>query len=100
MLRSAILSSSGVSFGQSDGSVSAGLLSAPEASDSARSSKGLRGVVKAGFRKGAAVWLPGIRGVKKEEDAGGACCFVGVESGGGFEKGFCDCDFVGEEKTA
>lgn len=87
ILRSAIRSSSGVSGGQSEGSVSAGLLST---SDSARSSKGLRGVVKAGLRNGVAAWFPGILGVKS---AGGAelCCLVGVARGGGFEKGFCAC---------
>ena len=55
--------------------------------------------MKAGLRNGGAVWLPGILGVKKDDGAPEPCCFVGVDMGGGFEKGFCDCDFDGDEKT-
>src|SRR5690554_707670 len=97
MLRSDMRSSSGVSLGQSDGSVSAGLVSAPEASDSARSSKGLRGVVKAGLRKAGAVWLPGILGLKKEEGGAGPCCFEGVARR--FAKRFCDGGREGDANT-
>jgi hypothetical protein len=57
ILTSLIRSASGVSFGNSDASVGAGLSSAPEASDSAKSSNGRRGVVKAGFRNGGAAAL-------------------------------------------
>lgn len=47
-------SSSGVSLARSEFSVNAGLVSAPDASDRASSSKGRRGVVNAGLRKGGA----------------------------------------------
>lgn len=63
-------------MGKSEVSVSAGLSSAPEASESTTSSKGFLGVVKAGFRKA------GADGFKEP------CC--GVKSG----RGCCDLDGV------
>lgn len=66
MFMSSNLSTSGVSSGNSEFSVKAGLLSAPEASEKAVSSKGLRGVVKAGFRNGGAVLLLCILGEKSD----------------------------------
>ena len=68
----------------SDASPSAGLSSAPEASDSTTSSKGFRGVVKAGFRNlGPFGFADDCWGVKKDL-AGWA--FDGVAKGLGREE--------------
>ena len=83
-------------MGKSDTSVWAGLSSAPEASDSAKSSKGRLGVVKAGFRNGGAAAFGGTWGVKNDDWGGRA--LEGVPK---FAKGFgLKLGFEGEEKTA
>jgi hypothetical protein len=66
-------SSSGVSFGAAEVSVKAGLLSAPDASEKTGSSKAFRGVVKAGFRNGAAVWPDCIFGENIDVCGGCGC---------------------------
>lgn len=53
-MTSPVRSASGVSLGKSDVSVSAGLSSAHDVSDKARSSNAFLGVVKAGLRNGGA----------------------------------------------
>ncbi len=62
----------------SDVSVNAGLLSIPEASERMGSSKGFRGVVKAGFRNGGAVWPGWILGEKKDVCGGCGCGLDGL----------------------
>jgi len=91
---------SGVSFGKSEFSVKAGLLSAPDASDKAMSSNGRRGVVKAGFLNGGAGCTTGILGVKNDEGGAGTCCLEGVVGIWVFDSERCGACFAGDEKTS
>lgn len=89
---------SGVSFGKSEFSVKAGLLSAPDASDKAISSNGRRGVVNAGFLNGGAGCTTGILGVKNDEEGADTWCLEGVVGIWVFGSERCGACFAGDEK--